>query len=149
MQLSEFVEITEFLSILNGRLSAAINRQLNRKFKAEGLDITTEQWSVLACIWNQDRLTQQEISDLTFKDKASITRLLDTLSKHNLVVRVSDPKDRRINLIHLTKAGIEMEQKAMAIVQDSFKMAIADIAPNDLLYTKNILYKLLNNILQQ
>ncbi len=147
MQLLEFIEINELLSILNGRLSGAMNRYLSRRFKAEGLDLTTEQWSVMACLWNRDRLTQQTISELTYKDKASITRLLDTLERHNFIVRVSDPGDRRINLIHLTKNGTELEEKAMTIVKDAFQRAIEGIDHKDLLFTKEILYKVLNNIL--
>lgn len=147
MQLNEIVKITELLSILNGRLSAALNRHLNRKFRAAGLDITTEQWGVLACLWNKDKQTQQSLSDQTFKDKASITRLIDGLSRHNLVIRLSDPSDRRLNIIHLTDQGKELEEKAMALVKESFNQAINNIDPKDLLFTREIMYKLLTNII--
>lgn len=111
MQLIELVKINELLSILSGRLSATLNRHLNRKFKAAGLEITTEQWLVLVCLWNKDKLTQQAISEQTFKDKASITRLLDTLSRHDLIERHSEPSDRRINLIHLTEKGKSLKNR--------------------------------------
>ena len=34
--------------IINGKVSMAINRMMYRNFKKEGLDITPEQWTVLA-----------------------------------------------------------------------------------------------------
>ncbi|NCB96911.1 MAG: MarR family transcriptional regulator, partial [Bacteroidia bacterium] len=87
MQLNEFLKITELLDVLSGRLSASLNRLLNRKFREAGLDISSEQWLVLLSLWNKDKVTQQVISDQTAKDKASITRLLDVLSKHDLIER--------------------------------------------------------------
>ncbi|MFA5848586.1 MAG: MarR family transcriptional regulator [Bacteroidales bacterium] len=147
MQLIEIVKTNELLYILNGRLSAALNRHLNRKFRAAGLDITTEQWGVLVSLWNKDQQTQQSISEQTFKDKASITRLLDSLAKHGLIVRISDPADRRINIVHLTNKGKEMEEKAMELVKESFNQAIEGIDRTDLLFTRDILLKLLNNII--
>ncbi|HNW48925.1 MAG: MarR family transcriptional regulator [Bacteroidales bacterium] len=147
MQLIELVKINELLSILSGRLSATLNRHLNRKFKAAGLEITTEQWLVLVCLWNKDKLTQQAISEQTFKDKASITRLLDTLSRHDLIERHSEPSDRRINLIHLTEKGKKLEEQAMAIVKESFEQAITGITPQELLFSREIIIKLLNNII--
>ena len=40
-----------------------------------------------------------------------MTRLIDNMEKQHLVVRISDKKDRRTNLIHLTKDGKELEEK--------------------------------------
>jgi DNA-binding MarR family transcriptional regulator len=84
--------------------------------QVEGIDITTEQWSVLACLWEKDKVTQQALCTLTAKDKPSMTRLIDKLEKRNLVTRVSDNNDRRINLIHLTDAGLALQQRATQIV---------------------------------
>ncbi len=146
MQLIEFVKVNELLSVLNGRVSAAINRHLARKFKAAGLDITTEQWGVLVCLWEKDKQTQQSICDLTLKDKASITRLIDGLTRHGLVMRNSDPSDRRLNIIHLTEKGRILEEKAMSLVKAAFDQAVYGISHKDILFTRDILYKVLNNI---
>jgi DNA-binding MarR family transcriptional regulator len=147
MQLIDIVKTNELLYILNGRLSDALNRHLTRKFRAAGLDITTEQWGILVCLWNKDQQTQQSISVQTYKDKASITRLLDSLAKRDLIVRISDPSDRRINIIHLTEKGKELEEKAMTMVKESFDQAINGINHSDLLFTRDILFRLLNNII--
>jgi DNA-binding MarR family transcriptional regulator len=146
MQLIEFIKTNELLSVLSGQLSASLSRHLNRKFRAAGLDITTEQWLVLVCLWNEDGQSQQSISDQTAKDKTSITRLLDTLSKHDLIERCSDPADRRINKIHLTKKGKEMEESAMQIVKDSFDQAVTGITTKELVDAKEVIVKILKNI---
>ena len=92
-------------AIMNGKVSAAINRKLYRNFRAMGLDITPEQWTVLIFLWKRDGVSQQELCNATFKDKPSMTRLIDNMEKQHLVVRINDKNDRRTNLIHLTKTG--------------------------------------------
>lgn len=146
MQLIEFIKTNELLSVLSGQLSASLSRHLNRKFRAAGLEITTEQWIVLVCLWNKDGQTQQSLSEQTSKDKTSITRLLDTLSKHSLIERRADPADRRINKIHLTDRGHKMEERAMQIVKESFDQAVSGITSKELRDAKEVIIKLLKNI---
>ncbi len=38
-----------------------------------------------------------------------MTRLIDNMERQHLVVRIADKRDRRTNLIHLTKTGRELE----------------------------------------
>lgn len=40
-------DIQLIFAILNGKVSAAINRKLSRNFRQNGMDITPEQWTVL------------------------------------------------------------------------------------------------------
>ncbi len=40
-------DIQLIFAILNGKVSAAINRKLSRNFRQNGVEITPEQWTVL------------------------------------------------------------------------------------------------------
>ena len=104
MNFSE-LNIEMVFALMSGKLSAAINRKLYRSFRKLSIDITPEQWTVLYYLWSRDGVTQQELCNVTFKDKPSMTRLIDNLEKQQLVVRSPGVKDRRINLIHLTDKG--------------------------------------------
>ena len=79
----------ELYSFITGKASTAIARRLQKKFKRMALNITIEQWSVLYHLWKQDGISQQELCNATFRDKPSITRLVDNLEKLKLVKRVS------------------------------------------------------------
>lgn len=136
----------ELFDILVGKISAAINRTFLRAFAAEEIDITTEQWSVLACLWKKDKVTQQTLCSLTAKDKPSMTRLIDKLEKRNLVTRVSDHNDRRINLIHLTDAGIALQQKATELVQKIVTKTLSDITEEELNISRIVLKKIMTNL---
>ena len=88
-------DIQLIFAILNGKVSAAINRKLSRNFRQNGMEITPEQWTVLLFLWEKDGVTQQELCNATFKDKPSMTRLIDNMERQHQVVRISDKKDRR------------------------------------------------------
>lgn len=136
----------EVFSILTGKISTAINRTFLRAFATEGIEITTEQWSVLACLWKKDKVTQQELCDLTSKDKPSMTRLIDKLEMRNLVTRVSDHNDRRTNLIHLTAGGIALQEKATEIVQQVASRTLNHITEEELNTSRIVLKKIMANL---
>ena len=48
-------DIRLIFAILNGKVSAAINRKLSRNFRQNGLEITPEQWTVLIFLWEKRR----------------------------------------------------------------------------------------------
>lgn len=138
-------DIKMIFAILNGKVSAAINRKLYRNFRQNGLEITPEQWTVLIFLWEKDGVTQQELCNATFKDKPSMTRLIDNMERQHLVVRISDKADRRINLIHLTKTGKDMEDKARAITTQTLKEALHGITLEELRVSQEVLRKIFYN----
>src|SRR6187399_3540545 len=103
----------ELYSFITGKASTAIARRLQKNFKQANVDITIEQWSVLYHLWKQDGLSQQQLCDATFRDKPSITRLVDNLEKLQLVRRVASESDRRMNLIYLTRHAQKLQDQAM------------------------------------
>src|SRR5712675_2188157 len=103
----------ELYSFVTGKASTAIARRLQKKFNNAGLNLTIEQWSVLYHLWKQEGMSQQELCNATFRDKPSITRLVDNLEKLNLVKRVASENDRRINLIYLTKQAQKLQEQSM------------------------------------
>ena len=46
-------DIRLIFAILNGKVSAAINRKLYRNFRQNGLEISPEQWTVLIFLWEK------------------------------------------------------------------------------------------------
>ncbi len=140
------VKEREVFSILTGKISSTINRALLRAFAQEGLHITTEQWTVLACLWNEDKVTQRELCDLTSKDKTSMTRLIDNLERNKIVVRVSHPTDRRVNMIHLTKYGASLHEKVSDVVQRVVDKSLTGVSEEEVNFSRDLLNKVINNL---
>lgn len=138
-------DIGLIFAILNGRVSAAINRQLSRNFKKYEVNITPEQWTVLIYLWEKDGVTQQELCNATYKDKPSMTRLIDNMEKLNLAVRISSKTDRRTNLIHLTKIGRDLEHRSRFIANKTLKEALKGLSTEELTISQEVLRKVFLN----
>jgi len=132
--------------VISGKVSMAINRMMYRNFRKEGLDITPEQWTVLTFLWQKDGVTQQKLCDATFKDKPSMTRLIDNLVKQDFVFRKSSANDRRSNLIFLTENGKAIKDKANAAVYNSVDSALNGVKEEDFIQVRNILRIIFGNI---
>lgn len=132
--------------IINGKVSMAINRMMYRNLRKEGLDITPEQWTVLAFLWREDGVTQQTLCNSTFKDKPSMTRLIDNLTKQNLVYRNTSDKDRRSNFVYLTDLGKSIREKAHHAVQQTMDSALAGIDEEGLKQVRILLAAVFGNI---
>lgn len=97
-------------------------RDAMRQFVQKGLRkqkiyLTYEMYQVVQVLIEHEKLSQVQIASLLNKDKASITYLLDNLSKRKVIVRETDPIDRRRNIVTLTKEGYRLEKKLVAIVK--------------------------------
>src|SRR4051812_47208478 len=62
-----------------------------------------EQWALLVRLWQKDDRSQSELAELTFRDRASVTRLIDGLERRGHVVRARDREDARSHRILLTQ----------------------------------------------
>lgn len=138
-------DIKLIFAILNGKVSAALNRKFYRNFRQYNMDITPEQWTVLLYLWQKDGVTQQELCNATFKDKPSMTRLIDNMERLNLVVRISSKTDRRINLIHLTRIGRDLEEKSRYVANKTLKEASRGLSVEELKISQEVLRKVFSN----
>lgn len=138
--------ISDIFNIVIGRTTNTVNRKLQREFKRVNLTITHEQWSLLSALWAEDGQTQQSLSEKTFRDKTSVTRLINKLEIQSLVVRISDKTDQRTNLIYLTAQGKSLEKTTSPILNQTYKKAIEGISENDILICKDVLNKVFENL---
>jgi len=112
---------------------------LQKKFNSSGLNLTIEQWSVLYHLWKEDGKSQQELCNATFRDKPSITRLVDNLEKINLVKRVASENDRRINRIFLTKQAQKLQEETMQLAEMVLNEALTGVPADKIDVCKEVL----------
>ncbi len=136
----------ELYSFMTGKASTAVARRLQKEFKQASIDITIEQWSVLYHLWKQDGLSQQQLCDATFRDKPSITRLVDNLENQKLVNRIASKNDRRINLIYLTKEAKQLQLKTMEIASLTLNKALANVSFDQIEVAKQVLQIVYDNL---
>src|SRR5580765_7390018 len=136
----------ELYSFITGKASTAIARRLQKNFKQNNVDITIEQWSVLYHLWKEDGLSQQQLCDATYRDKPSITRLVDNLEKLKLVKRVPSKDDRRINLIYLTKEAEQLQEQTMELANQTLNEALDGVTNGQIEIAKEVLQKVYDNL---
>jgi DNA-binding MarR family transcriptional regulator len=136
----------ELYSFITGKASTALARRLQKNFKQNGLDITIEQWSVLYQLWKNDGMSQRELCNATYRDKPSITRLVDNLEKIKLVRRVPSKEDRRMNLIYLTDAAKALQEGSMDLANLTLNEALTGVSPADIELCKSVLQRVYDNL---
>lgn len=114
--------------------SNSVIHSLNKKLVP--FKIAIEQRATLEIIKFEENINQTKIATLLGKDKATISRSLDSLEKKELITRVSDvKKDKRSKTIKLTNKGEEILAKSLpevATFRESLKSKITDEEHNEL-----------------
>ncbi|MBL1415540.1 MAG: MarR family transcriptional regulator, partial [Moritella sp.] len=73
------------------------------ELKKYGLTIAL--WPTMMCLWEEEGVTQSEISAKSKVENSTTTRTIDKLEKLGLVERRTDPNSRRSFRIYLTEQG--------------------------------------------
>jgi DNA-binding MarR family transcriptional regulator len=137
---------SELYSFITGKASTAIARRLQKNFRQAGIEITIEQWSVLYHLWKEDGQSQQQLCDATFRDKPSITRLVDNLEKLGLVKRTANKNDRRINKICLTPEAEKLQVQTMEVANQTLNEALAGVTNGQVEIAKEVLQMVYENL---
>ncbi|OGX27973.1 MAG: hypothetical protein A3D10_00545 [Omnitrophica WOR_2 bacterium RIFCSPHIGHO2_02_FULL_48_11] len=137
--------LEESLGYTMGRAARAMGTRLNRNFTDAGYDVTCEQWSVLTNLWQKNGQSQQDLAQNTCKNKTSMTRLIDNMEKHSLVVRIPSKEDKRQKLIYLTKNGRDLQARLIKVVHKTLEDAQKNISAKDVRLCKDVLCKVYEN----
>lgn len=89
------------------------SRRMSQLFahRLKDYGISPEQWSVLHLIAGQEGLIQKEVAERSFKDKPTVTRILDVLEEKGLISRKPGEQDRRSFRLYPTDKGRELTLK--------------------------------------
>jgi MarR family transcriptional regulator, organic hydroperoxide resistance regulator len=117
-----------------------------RSFNEHGLELTPEQWIVLARLWQRDRRTVSELSESTLRDKPTMSRILDSMEKGGLVTRSVDRQDARTRIVELTREGRGLRKKLVPIAKSIVERLESGVPEAELLTTRRTLRRLFENL---
>lgn len=112
------------------------------KEEFEGYDLTSQQFGLLGFLWQEDGITQAELSAKSQIDRTTMGGLIDRLEKEGLVVRRSHPEDRRAYRICLTEKGKALEPELTPLAFNAQGKFIAKLDPQEVETLKSLLEKL-------
>jgi DNA-binding MarR family transcriptional regulator len=138
------------LALKFGRMMAELRTHLRQniqvQIKEHSINITFEMLEVMSCLWQKDGINQQEIADLTLRDKSSMTCLIDNLVKRQMVKRVEDEIDRRNKLIYLTGGGRALKKTLDPWVAELYERAAGEVEMKELQAAIGLLGKMIDKL---
>jgi DNA-binding MarR family transcriptional regulator len=125
-----------------------VNRKMQRYLSAnlKRYNITTEQWSVLLQILENDGINQKQLARKVNKDQATLVRILDIIERKELAIRKKSPEDRRFFLIYGTAEGRKLKEEIYPFVESLFQNIIKGISQDQLDLFIDTLNKIEENI---
>ncbi len=129
-----------------GKSMKVIDYFIMDRFAENNIGLTKAQWLLLKRLKEVNGESQHNLAFITNRDKASLTRLLTTMEKKNLVARIPSESDHRINRIYITAFGEKILKQAMPIVKEMIEEMQNGITEEERILTIKVLKKLMNNI---
>ncbi|TVY07833.1 MarR family winged helix-turn-helix transcriptional regulator [Paenibacillus cremeus] len=108
-------------------------------------DITTEQWTVLHRLAEQDGISQKELAKRAEKDQTNITRILDHLERKGLVERRTNAEDRRSFLTYITEAGRTLDSTLVPIENQVIRSVLHGLTEEQIQTLRELLLHLTRN----
>lgn len=142
MENTQEFNVNKSLGYLLGRCAKSMGEQLQQRFQASGLEVTMGHWIILAQLWNEDGLSQQEISNRSGVAKPNVTTMVDMLERESFIVRIPDQIDRRINRIFLTQKGKDLRVHAVEQARGVYDTALDGLSQKEIA----VLFKALRTV---
>jgi len=102
-EMLNFSEIFQLINILNKKYE----KLQRRVVKSENL--TPPQYSILMELWKSDGKQFKDLASACCCSPSTITGIIDTMEKKEIVYRENNPEDRRSLLVKLTEKGKEIK----------------------------------------
>lgn len=116
-----------------------------KQLKSAGYTITIDQWLVIKTLLENPNIKQQDLGEKTFKDNASITRIIELLEKAGYLKRKNFVEDRRRSGLEVTDKGIKIITDVQKIVLKNRSVALEGINKTDLEIAKKVLFQITQN----
>jgi DNA-binding MarR family transcriptional regulator len=122
----------------------AFQRLLERRIAAHG--VTRGQWYFLRVLWNEDGLTQRELSARVGMMEPTTVIALRGMEKSGLIRRLRSTDDRRRSHVWLTAKAQRMRKRLLALARGITEEAEADISRGDLLRFRRAIARMTANL---
>ena len=138
--------LDDSLGHLTSNASRSILKRINQELSRQEIPITSEQFSVLVYVWDQNGQPQYGLVEKLYKDKTTMARLVASLESLGLIVRTPGQRDARGKNVFLTEQGRSVVTKVTDLVQDILDSAQRGIDEQELKICKEVLRRFHQNL---
>jgi DNA-binding MarR family transcriptional regulator len=107
----------------------AIQRRLQSTI--EPYEVTLGMWYFLRALWDEDGLTQRELSHRVGTMEPTTLTAIAAMERSGFVTRMRNTLDKRKINIHLTLAGKELERRLVPLAIDVLDLATRDFSARE------------------
>ncbi len=113
--------------------------------RLRGHHITLSQWGVLKQLWEREGRSQVELQERLSLEGATVTGLLQRMSRAGLVERRPDPTDKRVQRVFLTEHGRALEPLVRQIAAEVNARALSGFTADEQVFLMRLLTRALHN----
>jgi DNA-binding MarR family transcriptional regulator len=122
----------------------AFQRLLEKRLAPYG--VTRGQWYFLRVLWNEDGVSQRELSARVGMMEPTTVIALRSMEKAGLIRRVRSADDKRVTRVHLTPKAKRMRSRLLQISQGVNDQGAAGIDPAELDRFRRVIAQLTENL---
>ena len=122
----------------------SFTRQLERRTLPKG--VSSGQWPFLRVLWNEEGMTQRELSRRVGMQEPTTVTALNSLAKAGLVRREPSTEDRRKVHVFLTPKARKLRAELMVCVAEVNDIATRGIDEADMTVLRRVLVQLAENL---
>jgi MarR family transcriptional regulator, organic hydroperoxide resistance regulator len=119
-------------------------RALQERIQAEGIPIGS--WPFLRHLWQQDGITQSELTKAVGLMQPNTVAALRQLTRRGWVKQTRDEDDKRKIRIHLTPKGRELFYRAFPLALQAREQALADFSKEEIATLRSLLKRITKNL---
>jgi DNA-binding MarR family transcriptional regulator len=125
----------------------AFSRALELRTQPHG--VSSGQWRFLRVLWQEDGLTQRELSRRVGMREPTTVIALKSLEKSNFVRREQSTEDRRRVHVFLTPLAKRLEKKLLPAVAEVNAIATAGLTDKEVEQLRRLLVKVGHNLAEE
>ncbi len=136
------IDIGKFVKIINNMLDSKANRDF-RKW-----DLTCSQHAIIAYLFDHQSVetTQRDLEETFSLKNPTVTGLLNLLENKGMIQRVTNPKDRRSNIIKLTEKSLALEKQLTGSRKMAEDAILKGFTPDEKQQLESYMIRLMDNI---
>lgn len=138
------LDLENCIAFLTNKASKILSESLNKKLLDHG--VTKSQWICMYYINKEKNISQKRISDFISASEPTTTGLLKRIEDLDLIKRKVDPKDKRKNIIELTKKGKKLNKELEEIAEKFRDKCLENVSSQEQEIFLNVLDKMINSV---
>jgi len=142
--MSRKLVLQDFLPYLLNRAGLRVGLMFSRDI--EPLGVTLPMWRVMIELWNHGDRRLGELSERTSIDVSTLSRLLVTMQRRQLVVRRRSGDDGRALSLTLTGRGVAVTRRIVPVARRYEQLAMAGLSERDVGTLKRLLKTIYGNL---